>query len=120
MRAGRAEDRRAAERRGRRAETTAAWFLRFKGYRILDRRVRVRAGEVDLVARRGATVVFVEVKARPDEAAADAAIAPGRLSRVRAAAEQLWPRYAEGAEGARIDAVILLPRRWPLHIVGVG
>ena len=105
-----------AERRGRRAETLAAWFLRLKGYRILARRARVPGGEVDLVALSRRTLVFVEVKARPDTLAADAAIAPERLSRVRVAAERLWPRFEHRAAGARIDAVIVLPGRWPIHI----
>ena len=45
-------DRRRAERKGRIGETAAAWWLRLKGWRILDRRVRTPVGEVDLVARR--------------------------------------------------------------------
>ena len=46
-------------------ENLAAEFLRRKGYRILGRNVRVgRVGELDIIARQGATVVFVEVKAR--------------------------------------------------------
>ena len=57
--------RQAAERRGRRSETWAALFLMAKGYRILGRRVRTRAGEIDLVARSPRGVLcFVEVKAR--------------------------------------------------------
>ena len=54
----------AAEKRGRGAETVAAWWLRLHGWRILARRARVPGGEVDIVARRGRTLAFVEVKAR--------------------------------------------------------
>ena len=46
--------RKAAEASGRRGERIAAWWLRLKGWRILDRRVRTPAGEVDLIARKGA------------------------------------------------------------------
>jgi Holliday junction resolvase-like predicted endonuclease len=53
-----------AERSGRRGETLAAWCLRLKGYRILAKRQRTVRGEVDLVARRRKTIVFVEVKTR--------------------------------------------------------
>ena len=53
-----------AESGGRRAETLAAWWLRLKGWRILATRARTPVGEVDLVARRGRTLAFVEVKAR--------------------------------------------------------
>ncbi len=63
-------DRRAAEVAGRRGERIAGWWLRLKGWQILDRRVRTPAGEVDLVARRGKLVAFVEVKARATDAAA--------------------------------------------------
>ena len=49
---------------GKEAEAAAERFLREKGYRILDRNVRVGRGELDIVARMGETVIFVEVKAR--------------------------------------------------------
>jgi len=54
----------AAEQRGRGAERIAAWWLRLRGWRILAQRARVPGGEVDLIARRGRIVAFVEVKAR--------------------------------------------------------
>ncbi len=54
----------AAQHLGREAEATAARFLRRKGYTILDRNLRVGRGELDIVARRGETLIFVEVKAR--------------------------------------------------------
>jgi putative endonuclease len=108
-----------AERNGRRAETLAAWWLRLKGYAILARRVRTPLGEVDLVARRGGTLVFVEVKART--AAGDAAFALDdyRLRRVAAAAEALAPRYLRQNDDMRIDAVVITPGRLPVHMVNV-
>jgi putative endonuclease len=51
-------------RLGRRAEEWAARLLERRGFAILDRRYRTRAGEIDLVARDGGTIVFIEVKAR--------------------------------------------------------
>jgi putative endonuclease len=65
--------RQSAERGGRRAESLAAWWLRLKGWRILARRVRTPVGEIDLVARRGRTIAFVEVKARATAVQADLA-----------------------------------------------
>jgi putative endonuclease len=111
--------RRAAERGGRRAETLAAWWLRLKGWTILARRVRTPVGEVDLIARRGRTIAFVEVKARASEAEAARALDEWRLRRVAAAAEALAPRYARRGEDIRIDAMLLVPRRLPRHLPNV-
>ena len=110
------ETRRTAEAAGRRGERLAAWWLRLKGWRILDRRVRTPAGEVDLVARRGNLVAFVEVKTRATAAELDWAIDQRRLSRVAAAAESLMPRYAGPGDDIRVDVILLAPRTRPHHI----
>ena len=57
-------ERRAAELLGRHGETIAAWFLRFRGYRIRDMRVKTKVGEIDIVAERFGVTAFVEVKTR--------------------------------------------------------
>src|SRR5437763_12742718 len=49
---------------GRLAETIACWSLRLRGYSVLARNVRVCGREIDVVARRGRTLVVCEVKAR--------------------------------------------------------
>ncbi len=105
-----------AERSGRDGETRAAWFLRAKGWRILAQRVRTPAGEVDLVARRGKLVAFVEVKTRRTTAELDFAIDEHRLARVAAAAELLGPRYLKEGDDMRVDVVLIAPRAWPRHI----
>ena len=64
------EQRKQAERRGRWSEWGAALFLMAKGYRILAMRYRVRSGEVDIIARCGDVIAFVEVKSRRDMMAA--------------------------------------------------
>ncbi|MEQ9815290.1 MAG: YraN family protein, partial [Azospirillaceae bacterium] len=79
--------RRLAERRGRRAEGVAALWLRLKGYRVLDRRVRTPVGEIDLVLRRGGTLVFAEVKRRVALADGMAAVGPAQRRRIGRAAE---------------------------------
>ena len=109
-------NRREAEAAGRRAERIAAWFLRLHGWRILAVRARTRAGEVDLVARRGRTLAFVEVKARRSAADADLALDRRRLRRVAAAAELLAARYGRDGDSLRIDAIFVVPRRWPRHL----
>ena len=112
-------NRAAAEARGRRAERRAAWWLRLHGWRILGERLRVSAGEVDLVARRGRIVAFIEVKWRDRAADLDLAIDQYRLRRVAAAAEMLRPRFAGPRDDIRIDVMLLAPRRLPRHLVHV-
>jgi putative endonuclease len=79
----------------------------------------VPGGEVDLVARRGRIVAFVEVKARGSEEGAAMALDPYRLRRVAVAAERLAPRFAREGDDIRIDAIFLLPGRLPRHLVNV-
>jgi putative endonuclease len=112
-------NREAAEKRGRAAETLACWYLRLKGWRILARRARVPGGEVDIVARRGRTLAFVEVKARGSDAAAAFALDDWRLRRVAVAAERLTPRYMRAGDDIRIDALFIVPGRWPRHLANV-
>lgn len=108
-----------AEKRGRGAETLACWYLRLKGWRILARRARVPGGEVDIVARRGRTLAFVEVKARGTEEAAQWSLDRYRLRRVAVAAERLSPRYARDGDDIRIDALFVVPGRIPRHLPDV-
>jgi putative endonuclease len=112
-------NRQQAEKRGRGAETLACWYLRLKGWRILARRARVPGGEVDIVARRGRTLAFVEVKARSTEEAAAFALDDWRLRRVVVAAERLASRYIREGDQVRIDALFIVPRRWPRHLANV-
>ncbi|MBA3510962.1 YraN family protein [Sphingomonas sp.] len=109
----------AAERRGRGAETIAAFWLRLHGWRIMARRARVRGGEVDIIARRGRTLAFVEVKARATQDAAAFSLDAYRLRRVVVAAERLAPRYMRDGDELRIDAIFIVPRRWPRHLADV-
>lgn len=108
-----------AERGGRRAERLASLWLQLKGWKILGRRVRTPVGEVDLVARRGRTVAFVEVKARSSAEEAGFALDEWRLRRVAAAAEALAPRYAREGDDIRLDAIFIVPRRLPRHLVNI-
>jgi putative endonuclease len=106
-----------AERRGRRGEGFAAFWLRLQGWRIVDRRVKTPRGEVDLIARRGRTVLFVEVKWRSTVIERDRAIDAYRLRRVAAAVEAIAHRYLRAGDNPRIDVLLLAPRSWPRHIV---
>jgi putative endonuclease len=106
-----------AERRGRRGETLAAWYLRLKGWTILARRLKTPRGEVDLVVRRGRMVAFVEVKWRRAAADLDLAIDEHRLRRVAAAAAVVAHRFVHAGDDQRIDVLLLAPGRFPRHIV---
>ena len=112
-------NRRLAEARGRKAENIGAWWLRLHGWRILARRARVPGGEVDLVARRGRVLAFVEVKQRSTAQAADWSLDEYRLRRVAVAAQRLTPRYARDNDEVRIDALFIVPRRFPRHLANV-
>lgn len=68
---------------GRAGERRAAWFYRLRGYRIAGRNVRLSAGEIDLVARRGRTIAIVEVKTRQSLAAGQGYEAVDRKKRER-------------------------------------
>ena len=112
-------NRHAAEKRGRGAETLACWYLRLHGWRILARRARVHGGEVDIVARRGRTLAFVEVKARSSGEAAAFAVDEWRLRRVITAAERLAARFMRRGDDVRIDAILIVPGRWPRHLTNI-
>lgn len=117
----RADTGRRSQKRGVFAETVAVWLLRAKGYRIVGRRLRPPrgsgAGEIDIVARRGNRLIFVEIKARPLADDGLWAIRPQQQRRLVRAAE--WfiknqPKYATC--DLRFDAIVVAPGRWPLHL----
>ncbi|MFN4283589.1 MAG: YraN family protein [Alphaproteobacteria bacterium] len=111
------ETRRRAIRIGRRGETLAVWRLRLAGWRILARDWRSPAGEIDIIARRGRLVLFVEVKARGDLLAAGEAVGARQRSRIAAAAALFLARRPELAGcDARFDAMLVAPWRWPVHL----
>ncbi len=107
----------ARERGGRWAEHVAAVFLILHGYHILARRHRTPFGELDLIARRGQRLAFVEVKYRRTRADGEAALTPFQMQRMHNAAEHWlskFPAMDECEQG--FDAIIVLPRRLPILI----
>ncbi len=110
-------DRRRALRFGRSAEAWCAWWLRLKGYRILARDVRFYVGEIDIVARRGRALAFIEVKSRADGARAEV-LGPVQRRRIVRAAEAFLQRRPDLAGlDLRFDLMLVAPWRRPRHLI---
>jgi putative endonuclease len=106
-----------AERRGHRGEWLAAWYLRFKGYRIVAKRFKTKTGEVDIIARRRDLIIMVEVKARPTVLEAMDAITATAQRRIEAAGDIWLARQKDFARlSVRYDLIAVLPRKWPVHV----
>ena len=116
----RPDKRKRAYRKGIRAEWIAAFYLLVKGYRLVERRHRNPAGEIDLIVRRGDLVGFVEVKARRDEQAALDSIGYEAQRRIERAGE-FWLTGNGLAQTVswRFDVIAVLPWRWPQHFEDV-
>jgi len=114
---GPAQERVAAFRLGLSAESRAAMLLIAKGYRIASRRWKTPFGEIDIVARRRRTLVFVEVKARGRADDAAEAVTERSKHRIIAAAE-LWLAHHpdEAQHDIRFDVILVAPGRMPQHI----
>ena len=110
-------DRQAARTFGIRAEWVALALLTLTGYRVLARNFVAPGGEIDLIAQRGQTIAFIEVKARPQMDQALIAITEQKRRRIARAA-QVWLRQNRWAAtyALRGDAVFIAPRRLPRHL----
>ncbi|RZJ04449.1 MAG: YraN family protein [Brevundimonas sp.] len=109
-----------AHRAGHGSEWLAAALLMAKGYQILGFRLKTRAGEIDILARRGRTLAVVEVKRRTTLDAAVLALSPDQFDRLLAAGRAvLRQRPSLAGHVLRIDMVALAPGRFPRHRRGV-
>ena len=105
---------------GRAAEWLAAVLLMLKGYQILGFRLKTRAGEIDILARRGRVLAVVEVKRRATLEAALTALGPDQYDRLLSAGRSvLRQRPSLAGHVLRIDMVALAPGRFPRHRRGV-
>ncbi len=108
--------RRKALRRGAFAEYVAAFWLLAKGYRIVAMRYRTRSGEIDIIARKGALAVFVEVKARSGRMAAIHSVSAPSQRRIRAASDHWLSRQKDAAYlSQRYDIVAVNRFFCPAH-----
>lgn len=111
-------DRKAAEKSGRTAEFLATIWLGLKWYRVIGKRVRTPAGELDIVALSVSGVLaIVEVKARKTYAEALEAISDRQRQRIiRAAKLYLGMHPALRHRHVRFDAILVVPHRLPRHV----
>jgi putative endonuclease len=93
--------------RGKLAEREAALYLRRRGYRIIAQNLRLKSGEIDLIAMKGDLVVFVEVKARSsDEFGTPAeSLLPRQQKRIRNAAEIFLSKRGWSERERRFDLI---------------
>ncbi len=105
---------------GAMAEWLAVAFLTLKGYRLLARRYGGKGGEIDLIAKRGSSIVFVEVKARAAMADAASAITPEKIRLVNRRIRD-WCARNPWASGLtlRADAIFFGNSQWPRHVEGI-
>jgi len=109
-----------SHRAGHGSEWLAAALLMAEGYQILGFRLKTRAGEIDILARRGRTLAVVEVKRRATMEGALTALAPDQFDRLLAAGRAvLRQRPSLAGHVLRIDMVALAPGRFPRHRRGV-
>jgi putative endonuclease len=94
---------------GKRGEDLACAALEQRGYSIVARRYRVRSGELDIVARDGQTLVFVEVKARADRefGTAAEAVTPLKQRKLIGLAEEYLMRHHLHDCPCRFDVVAI-------------
>ena len=109
-----------AHRQGHRAEWGAALYLMLKGYQILGFRLKTKAGEIDILARKGRIVAVVEVKRRTTRDGALLAVRDDQYDRLlRAGLSVQRSRPSLQSLDLRIDLLALTPGRWPRHIKGL-
>jgi putative endonuclease len=98
--------------KGKKGEDRAASFLRLKGYRILEKNFRVGQGEIDLIAHRNKTLVFVEVKTRrgKSQGAPLEAVTSHKVERLSNAAAVYLASHAEFKD-CRFDVVTIGPEK---------
>lgn len=116
-----APERRQAESRGRLAETACVTWLRLRGWSVVERRFRPPrgqgAGEIDVIARRGGVLAFIEVKARDDAGEAAESVTARQQERIARAAEVFLALHPElAALDCRFDVMLVTATGAPRHI----
>ena len=96
---------------GERGENVAAKFLTNAGYKILQRNFRCKLGEIDIVARKGKMLIFVEVKTRVDEQVRpEDQVDATKQHQITKAADMYLSRFGFPQPPARFDVIAI---HWP-------
>jgi len=95
---------------GEQGERTAERYLRSRGYRVVARNHRSRLGEVDLICRDGAVLVFVEVKTRSSTLFGEGAhaVGPHKQHKLRRLAEEYLIRTRQEGADVRFDVLSIM------------
>lgn len=95
---------------GKAGEDLAADYLRRNGFTILERNYRSRSGEIDIIARQGNTLVFIEVKTRKSAAfgAPAAAVTSRKQAQISRVAQEYLAQQKLFDKPARFDVVAVL------------
>ncbi len=108
---------------GHRAEYWASIMLVCKGYFIKERRYRCPFGEIDIIAKRGKTLVFCEVKARKDYRTAIESVNDNQKKRITRTAQYYIANLNKRLKNNKIDnqlyrcdLILVLPKQLPIHI----
>ena len=112
---------RKSEFRGYLGEFLAIILLILKGYRILKHRYKLRGGEIDIIAKRGNKIAFVEVKTRKSEEKCQIAITPQQLYRIRKASQMFLkcnPKYFNC--DFSYDVIFVADWHLPKHIENIS
>ena len=112
---------RKSEFRGYFGEFVAILLLLCKGYRILKHRYKLSGGEIDIIAKRGNKISFVEVKTRKSEEKCQIAITPWQLHRIRNASQfflKNHPKYLSC--DLNYDVILVADWHLPRHIENVS
>ncbi len=101
-------------------EDQACDYLKKRGFKILDRNVRYRFGEIDIVARKKRELVFIEVKGGSGFIPPRQRITEKKLRLIELAANRYMNTTDERFERCRLDVIEVLDNGSVNHIQGVG
>lgn len=91
-------------------------FLRLKGYKILAWRYKNHCGEIDIIAKKSRTIVFIEVKARKTKVVIEEILRPHQLNRIKRSAELFIMKNPQFHDfDLRFDFIEIGKSLWPKH-----